>query len=203
MSMFQQYQSGIQPVTGVSEAGANIGNMYAQGISNFGKGLAAGLEKYYDNKSKNEILDAEGEQLGNEIMQFAKMFGDSPEHQQFADSLLPDVETLSKLSGMSLSQKQGAITRIKARFSRIGNQLTAYETLRRAKLERDVTDAQTILKKTYKASNPRSIQAGKWDFDPTKTIGEQEQEFAGLLQAFRDKGITIDEELAFDNLHNE
>lgn len=201
--MFQQFQGGIQPVTGMSEAGANIGNAYAQGISSFGAGLAEGIKKYQENVEKNEILNAEGEQLGNEIIQFAKMFGDNPEYQAFADSLSPDIETLSKLSSMSLNQKQGAITGIKARFSRVGNQLTAYEMLRKSNLERDIAEAERRAKKTYKAADPRGIQAGKWDFDPTKSIGDQEQEFAGVLDRFRQGGIIINEDVAYDNLYDQ
>lgn len=203
MAMFQQYQGGIQPVTGMAEAGANIGNMYARGISAFGTGLAEGLKKYQENVEKNEILNAEGEQLGNEIMQFAKMFGDNPEYQAFSESLTPDVETLSKLSSMSLNQKQGAITGIKARFSKIGNQLTAYEMIRKSNLERDIGEAERRAKKTYRAADPRGIQAGKWDFDPTKSIGEQEQEFAFVLDGFKKGGITVDENLAYNNLYDQ
>ena len=203
MAMFQQYQGGIAPIQGISEAGARIGQMNQQGFADFSKSLADGIAAYNENSAKNDILNAEGEQLGNEIMQFAKMFGDNPEYQAFAESLMPDVETLSKLSSMSLNQKQGAITGIKARFSKIGNQLTAYEMNRKSTLERLAAEADLNTKKTYKAADPRGIQAGKWDFDPTKSIGEQEQEFAGILDRFRQGGVTINEGVAYDNLYKQ
>jgi hypothetical protein len=177
--------------------------MYQAGIGQFGAGLAEGIKKYQENSDMNDILDAEGKQLGDEIMQFANYFADSPEHQQFAESLMPDVETLSKLPSMSLNQKKGAVLGIKARFSRVGNQLQAFESMRKNELERTANEAYGQMKKTYKASDPRGIQAGKWDFDPTKSVGEQEEEFAGVLAGFKQRGITVDDNLAVNNLYNE
>lgn len=61
MAMFSDYKGhGITPVSGVIEAGANIGKMYQQGIGSMGEGIGKGIEKYYQNQADNENLRKTG-----------------------------------------------------------------------------------------------------------------------------------------------
>lgn len=44
--MFERFKGGQQPITGISEAGARIGQMTASGLSTIGAGIAEGLKEY-------------------------------------------------------------------------------------------------------------------------------------------------------------
>lgn len=59
--MFERFKGGQQPITGISEAGARIGQMTAAGLSTIGAGIAEGLREY----SK---LTQDAEKKANQMM---------------------------------------------------------------------------------------------------------------------------------------
>lgn len=178
--------------TGISEAGANIGKMTQQGLMSFGDSLGKGLEAYNDNTAKDQVLQEEAQQLGVQIQQFAAQFGDSPEHKPFADSLQPYIEQLAKVPSMSLTQKMGAVTGVKAAFGNIGNQLQAFETMRGERLKRDYWKARGQTPSTNVITDPVAIAKGEVPWDDTKTYDQNIAGFRAVAQKAVDNGVAID-----------
>jgi hypothetical protein len=192
-SSFQRYSQGIQPVSGMAEAGANIGKMYQQGIASFGDSLAKGLQQYNENSAKNDILTAEAEQLGQQIQMFQKQFGDSPEHKDFADSLQPYIEQLAKVPSMSLTQKMGAVTGVKAGFANIGQQLQVFELMRGERIKRDMNTARGGVREFDEVTVPTAIiPAGKLPYFYDKSYADNEAEVVRLANEAKDRGANVD-----------
>lgn len=198
-SSFQRYQSGIQPVTGMSEAGANIGRAYQQGIASFGDSIAKGLQQYNENTAKGQILDQEAQALGQQIISFQQMFADpqtgqiNPEYAQFAQTLQPHIEQLSKVPSMSLTQKMGAVTGVKAAFSNIGQNLTAFEMTKKARLQQDMAKAGMLVKEYDEATVPTAIiPSGKMPYFYNKSYTENEAEVIRLANEAKAKGANVD-----------
>lgn len=192
-SSFQRYSQGIQPVTGMSEAGANIGKMYQQGIASFGDSLAKGLQQYNDNSAKNDILTSEAEALGQQIQMFQKQFGDSPEHKPFADSLQPYIDQLAKVPSMSLTQKMGAVTGVKAGFANIGQQLQVFELMRKERNLRDMNAARGGVKEFDEVTVPTAIiPSGKLPYFYDKSYTQNETEVIRLANEAKARGANVD-----------
>jgi F0F1-type ATP synthase membrane subunit c/vacuolar-type H+-ATPase subunit K len=67
---FQRYQSGgFEPVQGISQAGANIGQMLGSGFANFGSSIAQGIKVYSENKAKKDAAQQEAEIFGSQLLQ--------------------------------------------------------------------------------------------------------------------------------------
>lgn len=192
-SNFQQYTNGVVMPTGISEAGANIGRFAQQGLSSFGASLGEGLKAYNDNKAKDQILTSEAEALGQQIQQFAKQFGDSPEHAQFAQSLQPYIEQLSKVPSMSLTQKMGAVTGVKAAFANIGQNLQVFEMMRKERMARDMNVARGGVKEYDEVTVPTAIiPSGKMPYFHDKSYTENESEITRLATEAKAKGANVD-----------
>jgi len=72
---FQRYQSGsFEPIQGLAQSGANIGQMLGSGIANFGSSIAKGLEAYNENKAKFSAAMADGEIAGSQLLQQQQAF---------------------------------------------------------------------------------------------------------------------------------
>jgi hypothetical protein len=72
---FQRYQSGgFEPIQGLAQSGANIGQMLGSGIANFGSSIAKGLEAYNENKAKFGAAMADGEIAGSQLLQQQQAF---------------------------------------------------------------------------------------------------------------------------------
>jgi hypothetical protein len=193
-SNFAQYTNGVVMPTGISEAGANIGRFAQQGLSSFGQSLGEGLQAYNENVAKDQVLQEEAKQLGSQIQQFAAQFGDSPEHAPFAESLKPYIEQLSKVPSMSLTQKMGAVTGVKAAFANIGQQLQAFEMVRKEKLQRTMAEAGMLAPKEAVVYNPSAIKAGTVAFDAGKTVQQNINDFDSIVSKAQAEGHEIDAE---------
>ena len=67
---FQRYQSGgFEPVQGIAQAGANIGQTIGSGFANFGAGIAKGLMAYNENRAKKDAAMQDAEVLGMQMLQ--------------------------------------------------------------------------------------------------------------------------------------
>lgn len=70
-SPFQRYTQGIEPIKGISEAGANIGQLQFAGLAQAGKAIGEGLEKYGQNlKQEEDIRSAGAGILGQTISKY-------------------------------------------------------------------------------------------------------------------------------------
>lgn len=190
-SNFAQYTNGVVMPTGISEAGANIGQFAAKGLSSFGQSLGEGLQAYNENVAKDQVLQEEAKQLGNQIQQFASQFGDSPEHAPFAESLKPYIEQLAKVPSMSLTQKMGAVTGVKAAFANIGQNLQVFEMMRKERLQRTMAEADAFAPKEGIIYNPSAIKEGTVAFDPNKSVTQNIADFDNIIKGAQAKGHDI------------
>ena len=193
-SSFGRYQSGIEASTGnlVQASGQMAAQTVATGL-NFGQNLAQGLQAYNENSAKNDILTAEAEALGGQIQQYAQMFGDSPEHKAFADSLSPFIEKLSKVPSMSLTQKMGTVTSVKAGFGQIGQQLQVFEMMRKDRMLRDMNVARGGVKEYDEVTVPTAIiPSGKMPYFHDKSYVENEAEITRLATEAKGRGANVD-----------
>ena len=200
-SPFQRYQSGIEASTGnLVQAYGQMGQQTAQAISGFGQNLAQGLQQYNENSAKNDILTSEAEQLGQQIQQFAAQFGDSPEHKPFANSLQPYIEQLAKVPSMSLTQKMGAVTGVKAAFANVGQQLQVFEMMRKERMSRDMNAARGNVREFDEQTVPTAIiPSGKLPYFYGKNYTEQEGELVRLANEAKARGATVDLPSVLDN----
>lgn len=193
-SSFGQYQGGIAPVQGIAEAGARIAQMNQQGLSSLGQSLGEGLKAYNENKAKDQILTQEAEALGQQIQQYAKMFGNSPEHAEFSKSLQPYIDQLAKVPSQSLTQKMGTVTGVKAGFANIGQQLQVFELMRKEKLQRTMAEAGYLAPKDSLVYNPSALKAGTVAYDPSKSATQNVSDFDALIKKAQSEGHEIDAE---------
>jgi hypothetical protein len=140
-SPFQQYTSGIAPVSGISEAGFNIGRMAQSGLASFGQSLAEGIQKYQENSAENQMIDQEAQGLGQQYQQYLDTFATNDEYAPFTEQLSKYVDKLSKIPEMSLAQKRGALNSAKVAFSNIGNQLQMFNAMKTMNEERAAAEA--------------------------------------------------------------
>ena len=206
-SPFQRYQSGIEASTGnLVQAYGQMGQQTAQAIAGFGQNLAEGIKKYNQNAAENEILDGEAQALSQQIFGFQQMFADpqtgqiNPEYAQFAGSLTPDIETLAKFNSMSLSQKKGVMTGIKARFANIGQNLQAFELTKKARLQQDMNAARSGVVEFDEQTVPTAIiPSGKLPYFYGKNYTEQEGELVRLANEAKARGASVDLPSVLDN----
>ena len=193
-SSFGKYQSGIEASTGnLVQASGQMANQTAQTIAGFGQNLAQGLQAYNENSAKNDILTAEAEALGGQIQQYAQMFGNSPEHAEFAKSLQPYIEKLSKVPSMSLTQKMGTVTSVKAGFANIGQQLQVFELMRGERMKRDMNVARGGVKEYDEVTVPTAIiPSGKMPYFHDKSYTENEAEITRLATEAKGRGANVD-----------
>ena len=193
-SSFGKYQGGIEASTGnlVPAYGQMAAQTVAVGVG-FGQNIAQGLQAYNENSAKNDILTSEAEALGDQIQQYAQMFGDSPEHKAFADSLAPYIEKLSKVPSMSLTQKMGTVTSVKAGFANIGQQLQVFELMRGERMKRDMNVARGGVKEYDEVTVPTAIiPSGKMPYFHDKSYTENEAEITRLATEAKGRGANVD-----------
>jgi len=193
-SSFGKYQGGIEASTGnLVPAFGQMAAQTAQTIAGFGQNIAQGLQAYNENSAKNDILTAEAEALGGQIQQYAQMFGDSPEHAEFARSLQPYIEKLSKVPSMSLTQKMGTVTSVKAGFANIGQQLQVFELMRGERMKRDMNVARDGVKEYDEVTVPTAIiPSGKMPYFYDKSYTENEAEITRLATEAQGRGANVD-----------
>lgn len=143
MAMFQQYQNGVQPVTGMAEAGANIGQMYGAGLANLGKGLAEGIKAYNDNSAKNELANTKIQSLSQDIANKIAMYSQDPEIAQSGvlDGLMQTAATLQDAPTKGLNQRIGIAHEAETRLAGFGQQLQEWSFLRGRQIERGISDS--------------------------------------------------------------
>lgn len=180
MSLFQQYTNGVQPVTDVSKAGANIGQMYQQGIASMGSGLAEGIKQYYTNKAENEQITQEGDQYAQQLSAVAKMHQDNPEMGEMNDYFKEQLDNMSGFHGMSLAQKRGAVNSAKTALNSVAPMVQMQMAKNQMRLMQTMGDATASGNNTV--SGPSVTQTyGLNNFDPSKSVQENINDFHATL----------------------
>lgn len=174
MAMFQQYQNGITPVTGVSEAGANIANIYNNALGSMGENLAKGIEKYHENATKDEILNAQAESYGNTLQNFHDTYAQNPEMAGFAKGFEPHIDQLAKFRSMSQGQKQGAILGVQAYMQQIAPRLAMYKDNLEFQTKQGINASQVDELKFGATANVNNVHlAITTPYDPNANYTEQ------------------------------
>lgn len=168
-SSFGQYQGGIAPVQGISEAGARIGQMAESGYANFGKSLADGIKAYNDNDQKNQVLTQQLQGLAAQYQEVYDMYSKNPEMKPFADSLVPTMEQLNKFGSMSLSQKSGALLSGQAAYNQIAPHLQMFKDNQTSMTKQGV---QSALSKEVIISDNQGGYVKGTPFSTASTIDE-------------------------------
>jgi len=137
-SNFQQYTNGIQPVSGMSEAGANIGRNYQQGIQAFGLNLAEGIKEYHKNSALNDQSLADADAMSHHIASMQEMLLSDPEYAQFAHHLDPLVNDLSSVKTKALPARLGILNQAKATWGEFNRDLGVYEQIKSSQQRRAI-----------------------------------------------------------------
>jgi hypothetical protein len=175
MAMFQQYQGGIQPVTGMAEAGANIGNMYAQGINNLTKGLSEGIKAYNDNSAKNELANQKIQSLSQDVANKIAMYSQDPEIAQSGvlEGLMQTAATLQDAPTKGLNQRIGLVHEAETRLAGFGNQLQEWSFLRGRAIERGISDALNQYAGKVKSTEAVNLDDPNFSVNPNESIVQQ------------------------------
>ena len=184
MAMFQQYQSGIQPVTGMAEAGANIGQMYGAGLANLGKGLAEGIKAYNDNSAKNELANTKIQSLSQDIANKIAMYSQDPEIAQSGvlDGLMQTAATLQDAPTKGLNQRIGIAHEAETRLAGFGQQLQEWSFLRGRQIERGISDALQKFAGTVTDTKSIDVNDPMFDVNPNETITQTKDRIYKILE---------------------
>lgn len=192
-SSFGQYTSGIQPIQGISEAGARIGATYERGMSALGEGLAKGIDTYYKATAESAMIDQKAQALGNQLMQFESIFGQNPEYDKFGQLLKQQAETIAKIPEMSLAKKRGALNGAEVAFSQIGTQLQMFTAMKDMNEQRAYAESQRQENNPTKEIVDKIIPMALSNFDyKNKSYTANELEFTKGLDALKAQGVQID-----------
>jgi hypothetical protein len=170
---FSKYTGGIQGVSGILEAGANIANYTYKGLAGFGQSLAEGLVEYNKNVALNEQSLASIQASGGRMKKMLEMFGDLPEYAPFAAQYTDMMDRAIKAPTMSLNQRLALANELEASQKNFANDLQMYEFGKQKRIEamayrgvsEGVTEGETVIGGTN-VTMPLA-------FDVTKNVASQ------------------------------
>ena len=159
-SPFQRYQSGIQPVTGISEFGAAMAKQTSEGFAD----IAESISTYYKNDAIGKMADEKAKGLLSRFNSYYTTMAQEPETKEYADRVLkPTIESLTKFSGLSLPKKQGALAEAELAFQDIGATMKVDEMVRGVKLKRLITEGEGTLPENKAAGKKPAILVSRWN----------------------------------------
>ena len=175
MAMFQQYQNGIQPVTGISQAGANISNMYANAISGVGQNLAKGIEQYHKNKQLNDAADQKLASMADEFALRIQQFSSTPEYAPFAQRYEPLQKQVEKAHTLNLPKKLALLHEIESLNSTTDKDFVMFDIIKKSREGQLIPDAVRAgnlgtTRIVPVASNPTDTK-----YNPYETFDQNEQ----------------------------
>ena len=174
--MFQEYKGGgIRPVTGVIEAGANIANIYQQGFSKLGEGLAKGIKTYNDNSAKSEMANQKIQSLSQDVANKIAMYSQDPEIAQSGvlEGLMQTAATLQDAPTKGLNQRIGLVHEAETRLAGFGNQLQEWSFLRGRAIERGISDALNQYAGKVKSTEAVNLDDPNFNINPNESIVQQ------------------------------
>lgn len=174
-SSFQRYQNGVTPVTGLAEAGANIGRMYQQGFASLGDSMAKGIEQYYKNSALNDNTIAKGERAASQLMFYRNIASQSPENAGLLPEIDSQLKSLQNLHKVSLSKKEAIVNAAEVSLNQF---LPNFQLNTIAQAQRAKTDFSKAMEATPDARSKDSdffVQSNP--IDPTKPVSAQLDSF--------------------------
>jgi len=197
-SSFSQYQNGIQPVQGIIQAGAQIGQFSQSGLQNFGNALANGIATYNENQGKADLVNAKAGQMAQQLQGYYGMLSKDPEYAKYADQiLLPQIEKLKKIPELALPKKLGLLAGAEVAFNDFGNSIKMYDTMRANQLRRDIGQGETEMGNNRLVGQKPAIAKTKWN--PNISGIENYNAFREQLSNARKAGFTGDDNDAIYN----
>lgn len=156
MAMFQQYQGGIAPVQGISEAGARIGQMAQGGMVDFGKSLSEGIKAYNENSAKSEMANVKIQSLSQDIANKISMYSQDPEIAQsgLLQGLMQKGQMLTEAPSKGLSQRLAIAHDAETSLAGFGQQLQEWSFLRGRAIERGIQQGLDLFKNTKSITSP-------------------------------------------------
>jgi len=184
-SSFGQYSSGIAPIQGISEAGANIGRTYERGMSALTESLAQGIKAYSDANQEREMHIEEIGGLTTQAGQLLEYAKTNPEYQPFVDEEGGKLaETLGKMKdapNMSLGKLRGMVSQAKVNFSNFGQKLQMFTAMKSENEKNAILNAQgQAAGATTTVDDTVKTRASQ--FDPLKPYATQEVGFIDNLK---------------------
>ena len=186
--MFSDYKGGgIRPVTGVIEAGANIGKMYMQGIGQMGESLAKGIQAYNENSAKSEMANVKIAGLSQDIANKIAMYSQDPEIAQSGvlQGLIQTGQTLSEAPTKGLTQRIGLVHEAETKLAGFGQQLQESMFLRGRAIERGIQEGLKKFENATTTTDPIFYEDPNFAVDPNQTIQQQKDRVMAFFKKVR------------------
>lgn len=175
MAMFQQYQGGIAPIQGISEAGARIGQMNQQGFADLSKSLADGIAAYNENSAKNDLANQKIQMLGQDVANKIAMYSQDPEIAQSGvlQGLMQTAATLQDAPNKGLNQRIALVHEAETRLAGFGQQLQEWSFLRGRAIERGISEALNQYAGKVKSTEAVNLDDPNFSVNPNESIVQQ------------------------------
>jgi hypothetical protein len=195
-SSFQRYSGqGIQPVTGMAEAGANIGRMYQQGLGQLGEAIGQGIKVYGENQQKSQMADAKLASGIERFKQISSIYAQDPEFAPVVASFADRMAAYQDAPNQSLSKKLVMANDIDSMVGELASTIQAQQVVRGRQIERVGGELLNQFKGVEKVTDPAVIREGTSKFNTGKDYGSNEGEFLTGLNRFREAAKSAGREI--------
>lgn len=171
----------------MSEAGANIGKMYQQGLGALGGSLAEGIKAYNENSAKSEAANAKIQMLSQAYADKIAMYSKDPEIAQsgILDSLMAKAQMLQDAPTKGLSQRVMLAHDAETSLSGFGNQLQEWSFLRGREMERLAQQGLNQYSGVKSVTDPKFAGKGDFELDLNKTLQQNKDDALAYLNRIR------------------
>lgn len=185
-SSFQRYSGqGIQPVTGMAEAGANIGKMYAQGLGQLGEAIGQGIKVYGENQQKSQMADAKLASGIERFKQISSIYAQDPEFAPVVASFANRMAAYQDAPNQSLSKKLVMANDIDSMVGELTSTIQAQQVIRARQVERIGGEALMNINGKTTVTDPAIISENVMKFDTSKTYDQNQSAALEGLNRFR------------------
>lgn len=187
MAMFQQYQGGIAPVQGISEAGARIGQFAEQGLDAFGKSLGEGIKAYNENSAKSEMANVKIAGLSQDIANKIAMYSKDPEIAQSGvlQGLMQKGQMLTEAPTKGLSQRLAIAHDAETTLAGFGQQLQESLFLRGREIQRGIDEALKRFENATTTTDPIFYKDPNFAVHTGETIQQQKDRIMAFFKKVR------------------
>ena len=187
MAMFQQYQGGIAPVQGISEAGARIGQFAEQGLDAFGKSLGEGIKAYNENSAKSEMANVKIAGLSQDIANKIAMYSKDPEIAQSGvlQGLMEKGQMLTEAPTKGLSQRLAIAHDAETTLAGFGQQLQESLFLRGREIQRGIDEALKRFENATTTTDPIFYKDPNFAVHTGETIQQQKDRVMAFFKKVR------------------
>ena len=195
-SSFGQYQSGIAPVSGISEAGANIGRTYMAGVDALSTNLSEGIKAYSSHKQEREMLQGKIEGLAGhaqKLIEYAKI---SPENQAFVDAQGGTIAELlaqaKDAPNMSLGKLRGLASKAEMGLNSFNQEFTMFNYAKNQNELRAAIDSQRPENNPITKFQDETLKLALKNFNSGLGYSANENAYLQTLNDAKAKGANID-----------